>query len=75
MIPSSRTPEGEPLRCLVCGASHNVEVSRPPGDSVCPSCGAHAWMPERVQSITDGIEETKVQIRTYVEEFWSLVCQ
>ena len=68
MLPSSRTPEGEPLRCPICGASHNVEVSRPPGDSVCPSCGAHAWFSRHV----DHIEATKAQIRTYVEELSSL---
>jgi hypothetical protein len=42
---STRTPEGEPLRCMICDAIHMVLVSRPPGDTVCPSCGAHSWMP------------------------------
>jgi len=63
MLPSSRPREGEPLRCPMCGASRSVEGSRPPGDSECPSCGSHAWFPQRV----DGIEATKAQIRAYVE--------
>lgn len=44
MLPVTRTPEGEPLRCKVCGAASMIEVSRPPNDSVCPVCGALAWM-------------------------------
>lgn len=44
MLPSTRTPEGEPLRCGICGASSNVLTSHPPGDSVCPVCGSHAWL-------------------------------
>jgi hypothetical protein len=43
MSPSSRTPEGDPLRCPVCGALTTVDLSNPPGDSVCPICGSHAW--------------------------------
>lgn len=68
MLPSSRTPEGEPLRCAICGALNNVEVSRPPGDSTCPSCGAHAWLSELAQIKT----EIKSQIRTYVAELSAL---
>lgn len=64
MRPSSRTPEGEPLRCAICGASHNIDVSRPPGDSVCPSCGTHAWFPHRAESV----EATRAHIRSYVAE-------
>ena len=63
MPPSSRTPEGEPLRCPICGAACNVDVSRPPGDSVCPCCGAHAWMAEARERTTD----TEANIRAYVD--------
>lgn len=45
MLPSSRTPEGEPLRCFICGAENRVLVSFT-DDSVCPSCGAGAWWSE-----------------------------
>lgn len=68
MCPSSRTPEGEHLRCRVCGARHRVDVANPPGDSVCPSCGAHAWF----QSPSHSIETTKTRIREQVHEFAEL---
>ena len=42
-MPSSSTPEGTPELCPICGKSLCVEVSRPPGDSTCPHCGALVW--------------------------------
>ncbi len=42
-IISSRTPEGEPYYCSVCGADNRIEPSRPPGDVPCPSCGHLYW--------------------------------
>lgn len=45
MTIATRTPEGEPLRCAICDEIHLVLVSRPPGDTVCPTCGSHSWMP------------------------------
>lgn len=68
ILPSSRTPEGEPLRCSMCGALHCVDVSRPPGDSVCPSCGAHVWVPH---GFVQG-EATKAQIQSFVEQLLAL---
>ena len=44
MIISTRTPEGDPLKCVVCGNEHLVLSSHPPGDSVCPTCGSHSWI-------------------------------
>jgi tetratricopeptide (TPR) repeat protein len=43
MEPSSRTPEGEPNRCPVCGKSLEIDPSRPPGDAPCPHCGTLLW--------------------------------
>jgi len=43
MEPSSRTPEGEPNRCPVCGKELQIEPSRPPGDAPCPHCGTLLW--------------------------------
>jgi anti-anti-sigma factor len=40
---SSRTPEGEPCRCPLCGAENDVEPSSPPGDASCPQCGRLIW--------------------------------
>lgn len=44
MAISTRTPEGDPLKCGVCGNEHLVLTSWPTGDSVCPTCGSHAWL-------------------------------
>ena len=43
MEPSTRTPEGEPNRCPVCGKPLQIEPSRPPGDAPCPHCGYLLW--------------------------------
>ena len=37
---SSRTPEGDPHRCAICGETVVTEPSEPLGDSVCPRCGS-----------------------------------
>jgi hypothetical protein len=42
---SSRTPEGDPNRCPVCGNDLRLEPSQPPGDAPCPSCGSLLWFP------------------------------
>ena len=44
MVVSSRTPEGEPGRCPLCGAAFRIEPSDPLGDAPCPSCGQLAWI-------------------------------
>lgn len=41
---SSRTPEGEPLECRICGQRSFVLLSDPPRDSICPNCGCFAWI-------------------------------
>jgi mannitol/fructose-specific phosphotransferase system IIA component (Ntr-type) len=45
MHPSTRTPEGEPNRCPVCGKAFVLEPSLPPGDAPCPHCGSLVWFP------------------------------
>lgn len=47
MGPSSRTPEGVPNRCPVCGAEVCIEPSVPPGDAPCPCCGHLLWFDPR----------------------------
>lgn len=44
MIASAPTDEGFPVRCELCGKNSSVDVSRPPGDSVCPHCGSLLWV-------------------------------
>jgi hypothetical protein len=43
MFISSRTPEGIPNRCPICGADVRIEPSKPSGDAPCPQCGALLW--------------------------------
>jgi anti-anti-sigma factor len=43
MVISTRTPEGQPGRCPICGAVLKVEPSDPPGDAPCPCCGHLVW--------------------------------
>lgn len=71
MAPASRTPEGDPLRCEVCGAEQRIEYSNPPGDSVCPVCGAHAWF---VEPPVDEIETARRTIRRAVGS-WEQMCR
>lgn len=63
-MPSSRTPEGEPVRCPTCGAESRVDVSSPPGDTVCPVCGVHLW----IDSSLDKIQTAKSAIGNFVLE-------
>ncbi|MFN7292202.1 MAG: acyl carrier protein [Pirellula sp.] len=39
MTVSSRTPEGVPSRCILCGKDIQVEFSDPGNDATCPHCG------------------------------------
>lgn len=43
MTVSSRTPEGYPRRCPICGAQTNLQVSQATGDAPCPRCGHLLW--------------------------------
>ncbi len=43
MVISSRTPEGTPNRCPVCGNDLRLEPSWPNLDGPCPSCGHLLW--------------------------------
>src|SRR5262245_18045329 len=45
MPPSSRTPEGEPNRCLICGYDIRIEPSVTARDAPCPNCGVLLWFP------------------------------
>ena len=43
MTVSSRTPEGLPSECPLCGAKANIEFSDPAQDASCPNCGHLLW--------------------------------
>lgn len=55
MEPSSRTPEGQPNRCPVCGKDARVEPSIPPGDAPCPHCGHLLWFDPGVHEGSEGL--------------------
>jgi len=44
MFISTRTPEGLPFRCPVCGAEGRISPSLPGLDATCPACGSLMWM-------------------------------
>ena len=50
---SSRTPEGLPNRCPVCGVDLIIDPSIPPGDAPCPNCGSLLWFKADQQQIRD----------------------
>lgn len=39
MTVSSRTPEGLPSHCVLCGKDFQLEFSNPRNDATCPNCG------------------------------------
>jgi hypothetical protein len=47
MTISSRTPEGEPNCCPICGRRVRLEPSDPSWDGPCPQCGHLLWFSER----------------------------
>ena len=49
MTASTSTDDGFPIQCEICGTSSVVNVSRPPGDSVCPACGSFLWVKALVE--------------------------
>jgi acyl carrier protein len=58
MTVSSRTPEGMPSNCPLCGATTNIEYSEPAGDAQCPNCGHLLWASAQlVQTFTKRFEE------------------
>ena len=58
---SSRTPEGQPNHCPVCGKDLRIDPSRPPGDAPCPYCGSLLWFDSWYEQ--GPIEDTPGQIR------------
>ncbi len=47
MVISSRTPEGDPGQCSVCGHKNRLDPSLPGRDAPCASCGHLIWFVER----------------------------
>ena len=75
MEPSSRTPEGRPNQCPICGHRVIIEPSQGSFDATCPHCGCLLWFDgtggltaDRALPDRDRIEQTKRQIRSLVAE-------
>ena len=79
MQPASRTPEGEPNRCPICGKEVRLEPSRPPGDAPCPHCGHLLWFPTPKVQATVGATRVEDTLRSWSnllvslpDDSWSL---
>src|SRR5690554_2623930 len=75
--PSSRTPEGVPHRCEICGTSFQLNTSLA-GDACCPNCNALVWpvsddrvAPQSVQrrASRSHVIEIRLRPRTIEAEF------
>jgi serine/threonine protein kinase len=63
MIISSRTPEGLPNRCPVCGTNVRIEPSNPAGDAPCPQCGHLLWfVNRRLWNLPEGCHFTRTKL-------------
>ena len=62
MTISSRTPEGLPHLCPVCGKPCALEPSYPGGDSCCPTCGHLLWWFRDRLAVTAGADPVRVTV-------------
>jgi hypothetical protein len=75
---ASRTPEGEPFACRVCGTVDRVEVSPLVQDAVCTRCGGYIakflghfeqLFPRQVVSLDEDLAKLLVQDSLAVVEW------
>jgi hypothetical protein len=71
VVIASRTPEGDPNYCPVCGNALRLEPSLDTGDGPCPYCGHLVWFAvasehaqEAPQSETSQLAEVVLRIGT-----------
>ena len=64
----SRTPEGVPGRCPICGAKVRLEPSAPLSDAPCPNCGHLIWFAPSDELIG----QTRTRIRDLVADIHKL---
>lgn len=66
MNPSSRTPEGTPHRCPICGESVRIEASTyPTRDAPCPHCGHLLWFNHLAgDAIVSGLKREYADVHT-----------
>lgn len=61
-IISSRTPEGDFSRCILCGHQTHLEFSSPADDAPCPNCGHLLWRSREVFQTLQGHLANSLQI-------------
>lgn len=71
---SSRTPEGEPFHCRVCGNDVTIEPSVLAYDAPCPVCGTFLWLSRFPQlasflKIDELSQERREWIMRFLAEF------
>jgi acyl carrier protein len=64
MTIATRTPEGLPFGCPICGQVANLEPSYPAGDAVCPACGSLLWWFRDYLGRTLAIESAAIKLET-----------
>ena len=64
---STRTSEGIPSECPVCGKEINVSVCEPIGDSVCPHCGSLLYPSQQRNGILTDDEKKLADLGIIVE--------
>jgi hypothetical protein len=67
MEPASRTPEGLPNRCPVCGNEITIDPSLPAGDAPCPCCGHLLWFSTALAAFRNDNEYSIKLLRTVVD--------
>ncbi len=66
MIISSRTPEGRPNCCSVCGATIRIEPSMLISDAPCPTCGNLLWFPPNEITVVRDISAADIDAILHV---------
>jgi hypothetical protein len=59
---SSRTPEGDPNRCVICGYDCRLEPSWPAREAPCPRCGHLLWFPAESSSVAVDLDAAVLKI-------------
>lgn len=54
---ASRTTEGLPNECPVCGKHVWIVPSTPPGDATCPHCGTAIWFSDATGTVPDVLHQ------------------
>lgn len=64
---STRTSEGFPFDCIVCGKQMVVSACAPLGDTVCPHCGALVYSHLKQHSIVSDDEKMLADLGVLIE--------